>query len=180
MDGCERKHKAKGYCGAHYFRLRKHGHPLSGGPERQKNGSCCVIANCEAQPKAFGLCNKHYEKLKKYGDPEYGRTHTPRYEGKRIVTSRDGYVFVYLPDHPSAYKTTGYISEHRLIMERVLGRQLRERETVHHKNGVRTDNTPENLELWLKSHVPGQRVADLIDWARWIIDEYAGEEHKLR
>ncbi len=88
-------------------------------------------------------------------------------------------MFVYLPDHPSAYKPSGYVPEHRLVMESILGRQLKERETVHHKNGVKTDNRSENLELWLKSHVPGQRVADLIEWARWVIDEYAEEEHKL-
>jgi len=136
--------------------------------------------SCKAKPRALGLCNKHYEKLKRYGDPEHGRTHTPRYEEKKIVTSRDGYVYVYLPDHPSAYKPSGYVLKHRLVMERVLGRRLKERESVHHKNGVKTDNRSENLELWLKSHVPGQRVADLIEWARWIVDEYAEEEHKLR
>ena len=89
-------------------------------------------------------------------------------------------MYVYLPHHPSAYKPSGYVPEHRLVMERVLGRQLNEQETVHHRNGVKTDNRSGNLELWLKSHVPGQRVTDLIEWARWIIDEYAEEEHKLR
>lgn len=40
-----------------------------------------------------------------------------------------------------------YIKEHRLVMEHVLGRQLRADEVVHHINGVRHDNRPENLQV---------------------------------
>lgn len=85
---------------------------------------------------------------------------------------RDGYVLVKQPEHPNAGKN-GWILEHRMVMAEHLGRPLLEDETVHYKNGVKTDNRIENLELWSSRHPKGQRVQELVEWAREILDLYA-------
>ena len=58
----------------------------------------------------------------------------------------DGYVAIYFPDHPRSTKA-GYIQEHILVMECLLGRHLNKGEVVHHINGKKDDNRKENLEL---------------------------------
>jgi len=60
-----------------------------------------------------------------------------------------GYILVYAPDHP--YKNNhgnGYVFEHRLVMEECLGRYLTRKEVVHHIDGDRANNNPDNLMLF--------------------------------
>jgi hypothetical protein len=65
--------------------------------------------------------------------------------------------------------------EHRYLMTVYLGRDLYPGENVHHKNGNRIDNSPENLEVWISQQPPGQRVTDLVAHAISILKQYPNE-----
>lgn len=71
------------------------------------------------------------------------------WKGGRYLNS-EGYVLVRIDNHLTANKY-GYIMEHRLVMERHLGRFLTSEEIVHHKNHKKADNKIENLKLF-KNH----------------------------
>jgi hypothetical protein len=81
----------------------------------------------------------NYKKVYRFGPK------APRWKGGRYKT-KENYVWVYSPDHP--YKNSqGYVKEHRLVMEKHLGRYLERWEHIHHKNGVKDDNRIENIEI---------------------------------
>lgn len=82
--------------------------------------------------------------------------------------SRDGNGYIRLTVGPNQR-----IFEHIHIMETQLGRKLLPDEVVHHKNGIRSDNRIDNLELRVKSRHPmGASVDELLQWADELISRY--------
>lgn len=116
-------------------------------------------------------CGCYKSDIKREAGRKNLREKNPAWKGGRIRLDK-GYVGIKKPEHPSA-NNNGYIAEHRLIMENIVGRTLLPNETVHHKNGIKDDNREENLELWSKDHGYGARIEDKIKYAIEVLEAYA-------
>ncbi len=173
VDGCGSAAKSIGLCVAHYEKFRKYGDPL--GAAEKKTGGPCSTGGCSGVVVANGVCAACYARIKKHGHAGYSRRHLKRFE--KVIDS-NGYVRVPVPSPDG--KRVKRVPEHRLVMAQYLGRALRGNENVHHKNGDRTDNRLENLELWVTTQPAGQRPQDLMKWAREILKTYVPDEQKLK
>lgn len=169
LKGCGRQkvHTGLGLCGYHYRRFQLKITDSDGNLLREEyrvrrytEKDLCLVDDCEKKAKSNHFCAYHVQRfyagiIDADGNPLRPITQgRPRSEDPRW--SRNGYIYVRAPeDHPHANKD-GMVSEHRLVMEKVLGRYLVPGEIVHHKDSDRANNDPDNLELRTRrTHPPG-------------------------
>lgn len=91
----------------------------------------------------------HHLKILKKSKKHKERIGFGNFKGGRV--SRNGYVYIYVKNHPYAvkYGATRYVKEHRLVMEKHIGRYLKPTEVVHHIDGNKENNNLSNLALFL-------------------------------
>lgn len=145
---CNRKMHAKNLCSYHYHK-----------EQIIKNNKVCSVIGCSSIVSTKELCNKHYLRMLRNG-------HTD------LLIGEQGTGYITPQGYKRICKNGVYIEEHRYVMEQHLCRPLREKENVHHINGNKLDNRIDNLELWITSQPKGQRVCDLVEWAKQILALY--------
>lgn len=123
------------------------------------------------------FCSVKCRRIVTQQESQIGKSGAESTRWKGGVTNSGGYVLVKVPGHPQAQHQQ-YVFEHRLVMEKKLGRYLLPTEIVHHKNGVADDNRIENLELFTTHHPHGARVDDLTTWALEHLRQYKPEALK--
>jgi hypothetical protein len=122
--------------------------------EEKRKMSMCQKEYLKNHPHQF-LGHTHSDKTKRMismsnkGRPSANKgvagKNSKSWRGGEMI--RNGYVCIYMPSHPFCY-TGIYVYEHRLVMEKHLGRYLLPQEEIHHINGIRYDNRIENLMLF--------------------------------
>ena len=186
----------------------------------KRTGECL---DCKEQKQIFGIerCRNCYSRYKESLAPEikcqcnpdcktmipaydesgnprkYAYRHqllgdkNPNWNGGRFIGSM-GYWLVYKPDHHLA-DLDGYVLEHRLVYEEYYKCSLLPSAIIHHKNKIKTDNRPENLEVWnRKEHQNIHMIKDMSDrkcsncnssqtyvykktgWSNWYVDPETG------
>ena len=152
---CDRRFYGKGFCQKHYQAWRKYGHNQDVASTHV--GRICDVDGCGNTHYGLGYCKAHHRRYWRRGS-------TDLYQREPRKFKKNGYVALWSNGKQKL--------EHRMVMEATLGRKLLSGETVHHKNGIKDDNRPANLELWASMHPPGQRVEELVTFAKEILARY--------
>jgi len=129
--------EVEGVCPMTIFnRMKKAGIP------RRTSAEALRVERCRAKRSRIRL---QFHK----DNPNYGiGKNSPRWKGGIQIDKQSGCVRVYVPHHPLANKR-GYVKQHRVVMEKELGRYLLPDEMVYHKDGNGGNNDTDNLRLFV-------------------------------
>lgn len=184
ISDCDRMVSCQGFCSRHYRQLQigiidEQGVQLRE-PKRVPlsfQQPICRIPNCGEPVRTRGWCNKHYIQITKLGIiDEQGnplRDIHKRHPKKGYRYVNRGYIKVKIHEDRPGKDSSGYVLEHRLVMEQHLGRYLTPDEVVHHLNGVKDDNRIENLQLRSsrKEHGHGHERLDEVESALVLLEQ---------
>ncbi len=141
-------------------------------------GKTCKHGNCQDPAWCRGWCQVHYNRQRR-GRPDMDAP-IPRKAARGAPdwkVNQSGYLSK-TEFGENGERILGI--QHCVVMDEHLGRKLLKGETVHHKNGIRTDNRIENLELWSGNHPVGARVSDQVTWARQVLGLYGDDGEKAK
>lgn len=109
--------------------------------------ACAGMAIRTGETRPCPICGKlFYTTRNEFCSPECG-TKGKMQRNTHKTYMENGYICHYV----NGYNKKGNVKQHRLVMENHLGRRLSENEVVHHKNGDKTDNSIDNLEVMTRS-----------------------------
>lgn len=128
----------------------------------------CEWKQCGRKLYRASKCWSHYTRSISGGDMDVPIRKFKSNTWSDWGTDKNGYVIRW---KSHAGKTTIQM-QHRAIMSDKLGRPLLKHENVHHINGIKHDNRPENLELWTRHQPTGARVQDKLAWSVEMVEEY--------
>lgn len=131
-------------------------------------------------------------RIKKYGDYSY-LCMSCKHIKEDGHSNKLGYVIRHYKTFPPEYwgilssmcKSNGQIKEHRAIMAIKLGRPLSSNEIVHHINGIRDDNRPENLEIFSttnaynRHHCCGVREIEVVEENKRLLEKIKELERRI-
>jgi hypothetical protein len=187
IPGCSLPARRRGWCDQHYSRWYRNGDPTlakkRGRQQKQLDGDSGWCRDEEGgwwyvdarqryrgEERICETCGKTFPFRTAFAKHQPGLycsracANKADRPGRRVArsgsryryTNSYGYVVLYEP-HDDGNRRR--VLEHRKVMAEQLGRALSSHETVHHKNGDKADNRPENLELWVGKHPRGASAA---------------------
>lgn len=157
--GCRRAVYARGMCNRHRLEAKRRAAGVA--PRRLNRGELCAAARCYKPARERGLCRKHAQRRRRHGCPERIVSEAERRERHRAAILKT------CTAQPHTYRKLNGRHEHRVVAEKMIGRALKRSEVVHHKNGNKHDNRPENLEVMSRSDHAREHLPELIAARRW-------------